>query len=131
MRQLCTIAVIDDDDAPREAMKDILESLGYEAIAFASAAEFLAFHGQSPFHCIISDVKMPGIDGLQLLRILNGKGVRTPFIFMTAFGDQQLRAEAGQGGALGVLSKPVDSGQLVAMVEAAVGGDRNRSEDAD
>ncbi|MQX14570.1 response regulator [Sinorhizobium terangae] len=123
MSHSCTIAVIDDDDALRESMKDMLESLGYEAIAFSSASEFLAFHRQCPIHCIVSDVKMPGIDGLQLLEILNSKGVQTPFIFMTAFRDQRLTTAARQGGARGVLSKPIDSDQLVAMLESAVGGD--------
>ncbi|MBP1886063.1 response regulator transcription factor [Sinorhizobium mexicanum] len=121
MSQSCTIAVIDDDDALRESMKDMLESLGYDAIAFPSASEFLDLYSQCPIHCIISDVKMPGIDGLQLLDILNGKGARTPLIFMTAFRDQRLTTAAKQGGALGVLSKPIDSDQLVAMLESAVG----------
>ncbi|THK35869.1 response regulator [Ensifer sp. MPMI2T] len=130
MSQSCTIAVIDDDDALRESMKDMLESLGYEAIVFSSAPEFLAFYHQCPIHCIISDVKMPGVDGLQLLEILNSKGVQTPFIFMTAFRDQRVRTAARQGGARGVLSKPIDSDQLVAMLESAV-GDHNGGENRD
>ncbi|MCA1403992.1 response regulator [Ensifer sp. IC3342] len=111
-------------------MKDMLESLGYEAIAFASAPEFLAFYRQCPIHCIISDVKMPGVGGLELLEILNNKGVQTPFIFMTAFRDQRLTTAARQGGARGVLSKPIDSDQLVAMLESAV-DNHNSGEDTD
>ncbi|MDK1373773.1 MULTISPECIES: response regulator [unclassified Sinorhizobium] len=130
MSQSCTIAVIDDDDALRESMKDMLESLGYEAVAFPSASEFLESYSQCAIHCIISDVKMPGIDGLQLLEILNGKGVRTPLIFMTAFRDQRLTTAARQGGARGVLSKPIDSDQLVALLESAV-GDHNGGGDTD
>lgn len=125
MHQPCTIAVIDDDDALREAMKDMLESLGYEAIAFSSATEFLDFYGRRPIHIIVSDVKMAGIDGLRLLKILNERGIRTPLIFMTAFGDQRLRAEAKRAGALAVLSKPVDSDQLVALLEGAIGDREN------
>ncbi|MCA1439386.1 response regulator [Ensifer sp. IC4062] len=130
MSQSCTIAVIDDDDALRDSMKDMLESLGFEAITFSSAPEFLAFYQQCPIHCIISDVKMPGVDGLQLLEILNSRGVQTPFIFVTAFRDQRLTTAAKQAGARGVLSKPIDSDQLVAMLDSAV-GDHNRGEDTD
>ncbi len=114
------IAIVDDDDAVREALKNLARSLGYHASTFASAHEFLNSEQISDISCLVSDVQMPGLSGIELQDRLIAEGHRIPIIFITAFPDEAVRTRAMKGGARAVLSKPIDSHQLVDHLEKAL-----------
>jgi len=114
------IAVIDDDHAIREALEDLLSSLGYRALPFASAEDFLAFPGRSDVACMVCDVRMGGMTGLDLQASLNAEGKPSPMIFMTSYTDTATRAKALAGGAYGFLEKPVDADVLIACLASAL-----------
>ncbi|WP_437377702.1 response regulator transcription factor [Inquilinus limosus] len=114
------IAVIDDDQAIREALEDLLSSLGYRALPFASAEDFLAFPGQSAVACMVVDVRMGGMTGLDLQALLNAEGKPCPMIFMTSYTDEVTRSRAMAGGAHGFLEKPVDAEVLIACLASAL-----------
>lgn len=116
-----TIAVVDDDEAIRGAMESLLESCGYKGMAFASGTEFLEYAHHASFACILSDVKMPKMNGIQMLSALNKEPSRPPIIFMTSFADVRIKAEAMRSGALAFLGKPVDIGELMRCLELAIG----------
>lgn len=121
MPHTSTIAVVDDDEAIRGAMEDLLESCGYTGISFASALEFLSDPDHASFGCILSDVKMPGMDGIQMLAVLNKEPSRPPIVFMTSFADLRIRSAAMRSGALAFLGKPVDISELLGFLEKAIG----------
>ncbi|MGO1074616.1 response regulator transcription factor [Inquilinus sp. CA228] len=114
------IAVIDDDQAIREALEDLLSSLGYSALPFASAEEFLAFPGRSAVACMVVDVRMGGMTGLDLQALLNAQGGSSPMIFMTSYTDAATRSKALAGGAHGFLEKPVDAEVLIGCLASAL-----------
>jgi FixJ family two-component response regulator len=113
------IAIVDDDEAVRIATRHLVESLGYKTRTFASAEEFLQWMAQEKWSCIISDVNMPGLNGLELQRRLADEGRRIPFIFLTAFPDRAIEDRALKAGATGFLGKPFDSRDLIACIEHA------------
>src|SRR4051794_7950685 len=100
------IAIVDDDTSVRESMKGLVRSLGYKAATFRSAEEFLASTCLHDTWCLIADVQMPGVDGLELQNHLIAEGLHMPFILMTASPAEGLRARALGAGALGFLVKP-------------------------
>jgi FixJ family two-component response regulator len=114
------IAIVDDDEAVRIATRHLVNALGYETQAFASAEEFLQSLAQDQWSCIISDVNMPGLNGLELQRRLVAQGRNIPFIFVTAFPDRAIRDRALKAGATGFLSKPFASGDLIACLDRAL-----------
>jgi FixJ family two-component response regulator len=114
------IAIVDDDEAVRIATRHLVTALGYETQAFASAEEFLQSPAQSQWACIISDVNMPGLNGLELQRRLVAQGRNIPFIFVTAFPDQAIRDRALKAGATGFLSKPFASRDLIECLDRAL-----------
>ncbi len=116
-----TIAVVDDDAAIREAMDDLVKSCGYECRLFASAEEFLAFEPRSAINCMVVDVKMPGLSGIELQAELNKHPERPPMIFVTSYEDERTRKTAINGGAFAFLGKPVDIEKLIGCVELALG----------
>jgi FixJ family two-component response regulator len=111
------IAVVDDDQAIREAMDDLILSYGYERLMFSSAEAFLDWERQDAVDCLIVDVKMPGLSGLQLQTELNRRGTHAPMIFVTSYGDDRTRAAALAGGAAAFFRKPVAIDALIACVE--------------
>jgi FixJ family two-component response regulator len=115
-----TVAIVDDDAAIREALQDLLRSCGYSARTFASAEEFLAKHAARSIGCIILDVKMPGMSGIELQAELKSRGSAPPIIFLTSQFDARVRAAAMEGGAMAFLEKPVDDEVLLAMLTKAV-----------
>jgi len=115
------IAVVDDDASVREATKGLLRSIGYEACTFASAEEFLDSNKSRDSACIITDVHMPGIDGLELQARLAEEGSHLPIIFITAFPAEDLRNRALRSGAFGFLDKPFDDDELIRCLETALG----------
>jgi FixJ family two-component response regulator len=116
--QTAMIAIIDDDPFVRQATDDLLRSLGYRAATFASAEDFLQSSCIQETTCLISDVQMPGLSGVDLQRVLVAEGNRTPMIFITAF-DEIIRQNVMEAGAVGYLSKPFDEDSLIALLESA------------
>src|ERR1700757_4112258 len=97
------ISIIDDDESVRHATKGLLRSLGYGASAFASVEDFLRSGRVDDTSCLITDVRMPGMSGVELQRLLIAQGNRTPVIFMTANPGQAIRTVVMNAGAVGVL----------------------------
>jgi FixJ family two-component response regulator len=114
------VAVVDDDDSMRIALEGLLKAVGFPARAFASAEEFLKSGQQHQTSCLIADIRMPGISGLELQAQLNAERCRIPIIFITAHGDAKMRLQALRAGAVEFLSKPFDEEVLLESVRAAL-----------
>jgi FixJ family two-component response regulator len=110
------ISIVDDDQSVREATRSLLRSHGYAAVTFASAEEFLQSGLASDTSCLISDVRMAGLSGLELQRLLIDAGHRIPIIFMSAFPEERARAVAIEGGAHGFLTKPFSEHSLLSCL---------------
>lgn len=114
------VAIVDDDAAMRVALEDMLRSAGLAAQAFDSAEAFLQSGQQSEVRCLIADIRMPGMSGLELQAKLNADHWRIPIIFITAHGDAQMRMQALRAGAVEFLAKPFDDEALLETVRAAL-----------
>lgn len=115
------IAIVDDDACVREGVDCLLRSFGYATRLYGSAEEFLAGGGAGAHDCLVSDVQMPGLSGVQLAgRIAGGEGA-IPVILMTAFPDEGVRAQAMACGCKGLLAKPCSGKGLIDAIEAAIG----------
>jgi FixJ family two-component response regulator len=114
------VVVVDDDDSMRSAVQDLLEAVGLPATGFASAEEFLRSGKQHETACLITDIRMPGMSGLDLQAHLNAERCRIPIIFITAHGDEKMRLRARREGAVEFLSKPFDNEVLLDGVRAAL-----------
>jgi FixJ family two-component response regulator len=119
-RRAKLIAIVDDDDSVRSALQGLMKSVGLPARAFASAEEFLDSGEQSETGCLIADIRMPGMSGLELQATLNADDCRIPIIFITAHGDEKMRMQALRAGAVEFVAKPFDDEALVASVRAAL-----------
>ncbi len=113
------ISIVDDDKSVREAANSLIRSLGYTTGTFASGEKFLKSGCLSDTECLITDVQMPGMSGVDLQSRLIADGNRTPVIFVTAHPDERLRERALHAGALGFLSKPISEESLIACLERA------------
>jgi FixJ family two-component response regulator len=116
--QTAFIVIIDDDPFVRQATDGLLQSLGYRTAAFASAEDFLQSSYIHETTCLISDVQMPGLSGVDLQRMLIAKGNRTPMIFITAYFDERIRQSVMEAGAIGYLSKPFDEKSLIELLQS-------------
>ena len=116
------IAIVDDDQSVQSALKDLLESAGLSAQCFGSAEDFLGSSRRSDTACLVADVNMPGMTGLELQAKLKAEGSRIPIIFITAHGDAKMKLRAMMAGAVEFLSKPFDDEVLLDKVRAALGG---------
>ena len=116
------VAIVDDDRSVQSALKDLLESAGLTARCFGSAEEFLDAGGPGETACLVSDVSMPGMSGLELQAKLKAEGSRIPVIFITAHGDAKAKSRAMMAGAVEFLSKPFDDEVLLDKVRAALDG---------
>ena len=114
------VAIVDDDDLIRSALQGMLKSVGLPSQAFASAEEFLASGQQQLTACLIADIRMPGMSGLELQARLNAEHCRIPTIFITAHGDTTMRMQALRAGAVDFMAKPFDDGVLIESVRAAL-----------
>ena len=114
------VAIVDDDDLVRTALQGLLKSAGLLAQAFSSAEEFLRSGHQHDTACLISDIRMPGVSGLELQALLNADHCRIPTIFITAHGDAKMRMQAMRAGAKEFLAKPFDDEALLETVRAAL-----------
>ena len=120
MQDAPIISIIDDDESMRCAMKSLVTSLGLDAYAFASAEAFLQSPHLDDTSCLITDLQMPGLSGVELQKSLLAQGHRIPIIFMTAFPEERMRARAIEAGALGFLSKPFESETLIKLIDKAI-----------
>ena len=114
------ISIIDDDASVRLATNNLVRSLGYTGHTFASAEEFLLSADLNDTSCIIADVQMPEMTGVELQSLLRSRGSRVPFIFITAFPEERIRAQVLQAGATGFLAKPFDGRTLISYLDAAL-----------
>jgi FixJ family two-component response regulator len=119
-REKNLVAIVDDDESIRSALKGLMKSVGLPARAFASAEEFLESGEQQDTGCLIADIRMPGMSGLELQAKLNADDCRIPIIFITAHGDEKMRMQALRAGAVEFVAKPFDDEALVASVRAAL-----------
>ena len=114
------ISIVDDDESLREAVRTLLHSVGRHAVAFASAEQFLASDAVGTADCLIVDVRMPGISGLELQQRLLAAGYRIPTIVLTAHADDVARAGALAAGAAAFLPKPFQPDVLLEAVESSL-----------
>ena len=121
------IAIVDDDVMVCEATKDLVEAFGFNARTFLSADQFLNSDCVPGTSCLIADVQMPGMNGLQLHRKLIASGRRTPVIFITAFPDERVRKRALSAGAVCYLPKPFDGQSLRDCIRAALGYEKGNA----
>lgn len=114
------VAIVDDDDSIRGALQGLMKEAELPAVAFASAEEFLQSGEQRQTACLIADIRMPGMSGLELQSRLNKERQRIPIIFITAHGDEDMRLQALRAGAVEFLAKPFDDEVLLDSVRAAL-----------
>jgi FixJ family two-component response regulator len=111
---------MDDDESVQSALQDLIESDGPSALCFGSAEQFLDSGARHEAACLIADIRMPGISGLELQAKLKAERCRIPIIFITAHGDAEMRIHAMREGAVEFLSKPFDDAVLLEIVHAAL-----------
>ena len=114
------IAIVDDDQSVQSALQDLIESEGLSTLCFGSAEEFLDSGAQNEAGCLIADIRMPGMSGIELQANLKADRCRIPIIFITAHGDAKMRIQAMRDGAVEFLTKPFDNAVLLETVHAAV-----------
>jgi len=114
------VYVIDDDEALRDSLLFLLDSAGFEVTLFETAQQFLDALPALSFGCVVSDVRMPGIDGIELLKRLKGAHSAFPIVVMTGHGDVPLAVEAMKLGAVDFLEKPFEDDRLIAMIDTAI-----------
>jgi len=120
MPQKGNVYIIDDDEAMRDSLNFLLDSAGYRVRLYETATSFLDALPGLEFGCIVSDVRMPGIDGIELLKRMKTAGSRFPILIMTGHGDVPLAVEAMKLGAIDFLEKPFEDDRLTAMIESAI-----------
>ena len=120
MQQVPTIAIVDDDCSVRLATESLVRSLGFVARTFASAQDFLQSSGLEETACLILDVQMPGMDGVDLQDVLLKRGHHIPIIFITAFPEDRVREQVLRAGAISFMIKPFDSRQMIDCLHLAL-----------
>jgi FixJ family two-component response regulator len=121
------ISIVDDDKSVREAAKTLIVSLGYTTATFASAEEFLESGRLPDTACLITDVQMPGMSGVELQSHLTASGHGMPVIFVTGYPEESVRERALDAGAFGFLSKPFSEDSLIACLDRALEHYRSRT----
>jgi FixJ family two-component response regulator len=116
------VAIVDDDGSMRTALLGLLKSAGIPARAFSSADEFLRSRAEPETSCLVVDLRMPGMSGLELQAHLGARSAGIPVLFITAHGDAEARARAMRAGAIRFLQKPFDDEELLEGIRAATGG---------
>ena len=120
MSKPSVISLIDDNASVRVAINNLLSSHGYSVDTFVSAEDFLQSANPDGSSCVVADVQMPGMSGLDLLTHMRSRGNNVPFIFITAFPDESVRARALKAGAICFLAKPFAGPSLIRCLEAAL-----------
>jgi two-component system response regulator FixJ len=118
-----TVFIVDDDDAVRSSLRMLLKSVGLAAVAYPSARDFLAAWNPEQPSCLVLDVRMPGMSGLELQEELNRRGAIIPVIFITGHGDIPMAVEAMQHGAFDFLQKPFRDQDLIDRIQKAIASD--------
>jgi len=116
------IAIIDDDESVRLATESLIRSFGFKTAVFASAEAFLTSSSLPDTDCLITDVQMPDMSGIELFEALRLRGTTLPVIFMTAFPEERIRRRAQEAGAIGFLAKPFDGDTMMGFVFEALKG---------
>jgi len=116
------VSVVDDDESVRESLPDLLREFGFAANSFSSAEEFLSSDSLDETRCLVLDIAMPGMNGLDLQQELERSGQRIPVVFMTAQKDQVIQSRAFKQGAVRLLLKPFSDTALLEAVKAALEG---------
>jgi FixJ family two-component response regulator len=114
------VAIIDDNELMRKALEGLMKSVGFPVLAFSHAEEFLASERKQETACLIVDIRLPGMSGLELQSKLNAEHYRVPTIFITAHGEEAVRMQALRAGAVEFLTKPFDDEALLESVRAAL-----------
>jgi len=114
------VAIVDDDESVQSALQDLIESEGLSALCFSSAEQFLNSEARQKADCLIADIRMPGMSGLELQAKLKAERCRIPIIFITAHGDDEMRIVALRDGAAEFLTKPFNDAILLESVHAAI-----------
>lgn len=120
MSHMQMVSIVDDDPHAREGIKELVESLGYNARAFVSAQDFLQSGAVAKTSCLITDLQMPGLNGLELQERLQAQGYQTPVILITAYPNENHRRRALSAGAVGFLSKPFEEQSLLECLTIAM-----------
>jgi FixJ family two-component response regulator len=123
--RLPMISIVDDDQSVREATRDLVRSLGYGAVAFASAEDFLNSGRVDDTSCLITDVEMPGVNGIELQSSLAAQGRQIPIIFITAYPSKRVRTQVMEAGAFGFFAKPFDEETLIGCLAQALAGEND------
>jgi FixJ family two-component response regulator len=118
------VAGVDDDFRVRESIESLVESAGYAAMVFSSGEEFLQSGALAETICLVTDVRMPGMDGIELQRRIRLERPELPVIFISAHHDEETRQRALDGGAVAFLYKPFDGAKLLGVIEAALNNSR-------
>jgi FixJ family two-component response regulator len=116
-----TVILVDDDASVRKALQRLIRAAGYEVQSFADAASYLARPAPAPPACIVLDIRMPAMTGFDLQSAIAGTSRALPVVFITGHGDEDVRTQALEAGAVDVLFKPIDEDALVAAIEKALG----------
>lgn len=114
------VSVVDDDESIRDSTRTLLRSVGHHVATFPSAETFLESDAFAETECLILDIRMPGMNGLELQRRLRASGVGVPIVFVTAHDDEPNRHQAMEAGAAGFLCKPFEASVLLTAVETAL-----------
>jgi FixJ family two-component response regulator len=120
MSETPLISIVDDDELARDGVRQLVESLGYRATTFASAKDFLDSNTLTETTCLITDLQMPGLNGLELQETLTSRGYQTPVILITAYPNDKHRTHALENGAVGFLSKPFTDRSLMECLTDAI-----------
>jgi FixJ family two-component response regulator len=121
-----TVYIVDDDPDMRDSLSWLLKTVGLRTVTFSSAVEFVReFSGEGPA-CLVFDVRMPGISGLDLFEELNERGLEVPVVFITAYADVQMAVRAMKSGAVEFLEKPFKGQELLEKIQRAIQGDAER-----
>ena len=121
------VSIVDDDPLARDGIKELVESLGYPTLAFVSAQDFLQSGAIAKTGCLITDLQMPGLSGLELQERLQAQGYRTPVILITAYPNETHRTRAMSAGAIGFLSKPFEEQVLIDCLSTAMSRHNDRA----
>jgi FixJ family two-component response regulator len=119
-RRVPTVFIVDDDASVRKALGRLVRSAGYAVEVFGAATEYLARPVPQPPACLVLDIRMPGMTGVELQRTIEGTQMCLPIVFITGHGDEAIREQTLAAGAVDVLYKPVDDHVLLAAIEMAL-----------
>ena len=120
MRETAIVSIVDDDESVRDSVSALVRSLGYTPYAYSSAEDFLNSAAEESTDCLVADIQMPGMNGIELQQALVTKGSKLPIIFTTAFPEDHVKQKVLAAGALCLLSKPCDGDVLVSCIESAL-----------